>query len=320
MPVWAVTGGSGFLGRHVLAALADADAEVVALGRRCPLWWPAHAFVRADLDDRSSLVRALSALRPSIVVHLAGQTPPARPEQYFAANTRATVHLIESVRTLNQRVRVVVAGSAAELGAIESHEAPLSEGTRCRPFEPYGLSKWFAAKFALAAAEPLEVMVARVFNPIGPGMSSTQAFGRFAATLAETGPDPVRLVVGDLSSRRDFVDVRDVADAFLAIALRGRSGLVYHVGTGLSHSVGEGLEELIRLSGRATILESPRGDVGSRGELGSRGPRNSRADVGRISEHTGWSPSIAWKQSLADLWDEVRARTRLPLTIIPTPL
>jgi nucleoside-diphosphate-sugar epimerase len=315
MAVWLVTGGSGFLGRHLLAAireLAPPETEVIALGRRSPGNEPAPAFVRADLEDEMAVARAIADLEPAVVFHLAGQTPPARPERFYQANTRATVHLIDAMRGRGRSVRVVIAGSAAELGRVESHQAPIHEDERCRPLEPYALSKWFASRYALQSPGPLEVMVARVFNPIGPDMPPSQAFGRFARALAAPGADPVRLVVGDLDSRRDFVDVRDVARAFVALALRGHSGLVYHVGTGQSHSVGEGLEQLIRLSGRAAILEA--GQPG----FASRGPRDSRADIRRIGAHTGWAPRIDWEQSLAGLWDEVRARSLLPLT--PTPL
>jgi nucleoside-diphosphate-sugar epimerase len=317
MPVWLVTGGSGFLGRHLLATLAERapDAsDVVALGRRCPRDWPLEAFVRADLDDSRAVARAVEALEPSVVFHLAGQTPPASPEQFYQANTRATVHLIEALQARNQPARVVLAGSAAELGPIECAAAPIGEDALCRPSDAYALSKWFAGQYALAASSPLEVLVARVFNPCGPGMPASQAFGRFAQKLKEPGPDPVRLAVRDLESRRDFVDVRDVARAFLALALRGRSGLVYHVGAGQSHSVAEGLEVLIRLSGRAVILEP------GRGGQGGRGPRVSCADIRRIAAHTGWEPRVGWEQSLADLWDEVRARPLLPLTASPLPV
>jgi nucleoside-diphosphate-sugar epimerase len=302
MPVWLVTGGSGFLGRHLLAALVarPAGAEVVALGRRAPSGWPPHSFVRADLDDRPGLTRAVAALAPAVVFHMAGRTPPADPVHFFHSNTRAAVHLLDALRALDRPVRVVLAGSAAELGPVPVEDLPAGEDHPCRPADAYGLSKWFAAAFGLRQPPPLEVVAARIFNPIGPGLPPTQALGRFAAELAKAGPDPLRLAVGDLEPRRDFIDARDVADALHALALRGRPGLVYHVGTGRSRRVGDGLERLIRLSGR-------RVEVVARPD-GRRGPMDSRADVRRIADHTGWTPRISWEQSLADLWDERAGR------------
>src|SRR5262249_46470427 len=158
---------------------------------------------------------------PKVLIHAAGQTPPSRPDRYYRANTLATVQLLEALRALERPVRVVLTGSAAELGRIGVPATPVAEDQPCRPTDPYGLSKWLATPAALAAPPPLEVMVARVFTPIGPGTPPHQALGRFAAELAEPGPVPLRLEVGDLEARRDFLDVRDVARALIALAERG---------------------------------------------------------------------------------------------------
>ncbi len=79
MPTWLVTGGSGFLGRHLLATLADSlplTDRVVALGRRLPAGWPIDAFRRVDLLDTPALTAALDAVRPAFLLHAAGATPP----------------------------------------------------------------------------------------------------------------------------------------------------------------------------------------------------------------------------------------------------
>ncbi|MFO0888716.1 MAG: GDP-mannose 4,6-dehydratase [Isosphaeraceae bacterium] len=159
--------------------------------------------------------------------------------------------------------------------------------------------------------------VARVFNPIGPGQPETQAFGGFAARLRSDAPDPLVLVTGDLDTRRDFIDVRDAARALVAVALRGEAGEAYHIGTGQSRTVREGLDRLIALSGRqVSVVVDPNGN-------GRRGPADSRADIARITARTGWTPRIPFEQSLADLWAERSSRPaddagpalqRLPLT------
>lgn len=301
MRTWLVTGGSGFLGRHLLAALKEATGglRVVALGRRCPDDWPIDHFVRGDLDAPTSLAHALDGLAPAVVVHLAGRTPPADPWTLYRANTRATAHLLGALQGLGARVRVILAGSAAELGPVPVESLPIGEDCPCRPVDAYGLSKWAATRLGLDAGPPLEVVAARVFNPIGPGLPTSQAFGRFAADLARPGPDPVRLVTGDLEARRDFLDARDVARALIALADRGRPGSIYHVGSGVARRVGDGLETLIELSGRQVARES---------NAARRGPVESRADIRRIVAETGWQPRIDWETSLADLWSEVRAR------------
>jgi len=324
MATWLITGATGFVGRHVLDVLdgelaneARMGDTVLVLGRRCPAGWPESQFVRADLDDADDLFQAIRAIAPDHVIHTAGRTPPAADESLYRANFWATIRLLNAVRTLKRRVRVTLAGSAAELGPVPPVDLPVSESYACNPVEAYGRSKWLATVAGLAERPPLEVAVARVFNPVGPGLPPTQAFGEFAAQLLAQGSDPLPLVTGNLEARRDFIDVRDVARAIIAISLRGQSGLVYHVGTGKSRPVGEGLEHLIRLSGRSVKLcVDPI-------RLSRKPPADSRADIRRISDHTGWTPTVCFERSLTDFWLERRNRqaepekeaiTRLPLT------
>ncbi len=304
MATWLVTGGSGFLGGSILQWLAggaDSGSRVIALGRKHPGGWPREDFLRMDLDDVDGLCRAIEEIRPQCVIHAAGKTPPAPSAALYRANTRVTANLLAAMRGLHQKARIVLVGSVAELGPLPVEMLPVSETHPCRPVDAYGLSKWAATRLGLAEAPPLEVIAARVFNPIGPRLPTLQAFGRFASLLAETGPDPLILKVGSLETRRDFIDVQDVAAALVALVNNGRPGQVYNIATGQSRSIGDGLQELIRLSGRSVRIEV---------ELSHRGPLESRADIAKIRRDTGWAPKVSWEESLANLWDDVRRRTQ----------
>src|SRR5262249_34330010 len=147
---------------------------------------------------------------------------------------------------------------------------------------------------------PVEVVIARVFNPVGPGIPPTQAFGEFAAGLLDPAADPLPLFVGNLDARRDFIDVRDAARAMVALAEHGQAGSVYHVGSGVSRPVSEGLDRLIGLSGRTVkVIVDPRRHA-------RKGPSDSRADIKRITTLTEWRPSVSFEQSIADLWQEAK--------------
>jgi nucleoside-diphosphate-sugar epimerase len=305
MAIWLLTGASGFVGRHVLAALearrdelAPPETTIVVLGRRCPSGWPEAQFVRADLLDSSGLRRTIKEIAPDYVIHTAGKTPPAPDDELYQVNFWGTMHLLSALRSLRKPMRLVLSGSAAELGNVDASELPVGEDYPCDPRDAYGRSKWLATVRGLADESKLEVIVGRVFNPIGPGIPETQAFGRFAARLSEPGPDPLTLSVGDLEPRRDFIDVRDVARAMILLAEHGHSRHAYHIGTGNSHRVRDGLDHLIALSGRKVNVQV---DPSLRIR---RGPADSRADISRIVAHTGWRPQISWEESLADLWSE----------------
>jgi GDP-4-dehydro-6-deoxy-D-mannose reductase len=320
MTTWLITGATGFLGRHLVRALGEeleqtgrCDDRVFVLGRRRLADWPEDRFIHADLEDPIGLREAIRSIAPDQVIHTAGRTPPAPNDALYQGNFWATNRLLSSLRALNRPVRLTLAGSAAELGPVPSALLPAAESCPCNPTEAYGRSKWLATVAGLAERPPMEVTVARVFNPIGPGMPHAQAFGEFADQLASKNTDPLPLVVGNLEIRRDFIDVRDVSRALVAVALRGQSGLVYHVGIGESRRVGEGLDLLVKLSGRSVRLcVDPR-------RSHRRAPLDSRADIRRIVDHTGWSPRVPFEQSLADLWHE-RTTTRDPSTPILPPL
>jgi nucleoside-diphosphate-sugar epimerase len=309
MPAVLITGGSGFLGAQVLRLLIERTGidGVVAIGRRRPESCPVKDFRRVDLGNPEGLAGLIASIAPSEVFHLAGKTPPGDPGLFYRDNTMATVHLLDALRAANRPCRVVLIGSAAELGPVPVEFLPVVEDHPVRPVDSYGLSKWLATCAGLAASPPIEVVVARVFNPIGPGLPATQALGRFADELAR-GPGPIRLTVGDVEARRDFVDVRDVARALLMLGQAGRPGRIYHVGSGRSRRVGDGLDRLIALSGRDVHIEVDPGRVRP------SGPADSRADVARIASEVGWSAEIAWEQSLQDLWDDAVARSDAGLT------
>jgi len=313
MAIWLITGATGFVGRHVLSALqrgfgesSHLENELIVLGRRRPANWPEEAFVAADLNNADQLGETIRAIAPDFVIHTAGRTPPASDDELYRANFWATIHLLSALRSARRPTRIVLSGSAAELGPVGAAELPVDETHACDPIDAYGRSKWLATVGGLSERAPLEVMVARVFNPIGPGTPPTQAFGRFAARLHDPAPDPLELGVGDLDACRDFIDVRDVARAMIALARDGRAGLVYNVGTGQSRRVGEGLERLISLS-RRTVRVSVDPALQRR-----RGPADSRASIDRIVSHTSWRPVISWEQSLDELWLEVEDRNRPP--------
>lgn len=294
-----VTGAAGFLGRHLLDRLPTA-ADLAIVGRKTPSRIRPARFVKVDLRQADDLKRAIQSVQPRLVFHLAGRTPPADDPEFDASNRQATVHLLDALRSLNQTVRVVLVGSAAELGPVPDSMLPVGEDYPCDPQGAYAASKLQATRLGLSTSPPLEVMVARVFNPIGPGMPDSQAFGRFASVLARSTDGPKTMTVGDLTARRDFIDARDVADALIALAERGRAGRLYHVGTGQSRSIGEGLDRLIQRCNRNVPIVPDR-------DRPRTGPADSRADIRRIVSEVGWTPRIGFEQSLDDLWDaEVR--------------
>jgi nucleoside-diphosphate-sugar epimerase len=304
MPAVLVTGGSGFLGRHVLAELERAGfgaSDIIAVGRRPPAGWPADSFLAVDLlAEPYRLGSIVRARRPALILHLAGRTPPAASEELENGNARLLDVVAGAIEEAPDSCRLVLAGSAAEYGDVPAGRLPVRESEPCRPIDAYGRGKSAATQRAMALRDRTgaAVVVGRVFNLSGPGLPQSQAFGRFAAELARQPGPMASLRVGCLEARRDFVDVRDAARALVILAQKGRSGEVYNIASAVSHSIGEGLDRLVRLSGKQVDIRRDPERTAHRGVIESRG------SIDKIQTETGWSPAITFEQSLADLWTD----------------
>src|SRR5580704_4349765 len=301
-----VTGASGFVGRFLVDALRRDGAEVLACGG--PRDANGDCFT-IDLADARTLRAALETIRPTHVFHLAAQTfvPESlqSPIETYEANAMGTARLAQAVREYaGDPPRIVFTSSAEVYGVRDPGEFPLSETLDCRAITPYGASKAAAEAMLLAASRSfgLDVVIARAFNHIGPGQNERFVVASMAAQLARiaAGGAPL-LSIGNLSAARDFLDVRDVVAAYLALARDGESGQVYNVCSGRAVAIRDVLRELIAIAHvPVEVREDPTRKrspdipllVGSSEKLQSR---------------TGWQPRIALTRSLRDIYEAARS-------------
>lgn len=285
-----LTGAGGFLAGPLAARLR---ARRPFLAR--------HAdYELADASDARALVRDA---RPSLVFHLAGRTRPGTWEDYWRNHVTATVNLLEALAAASRPVKVVLVGSAAEFGAAAGRVA--AEDAPCEPLSLYGSSKLSQTLAALSFDRaPLSIVVARIFNVLGPGTPDNLAPGAFARQIAaiEAGRQAPELLVGDLSPKRDYLDGRDAAAALLALAASGRGGQAYNVGAGRATSMRAVLDGLLAAS---TTKVSVRVDPA---RLRPSEVQELAADVRKIARETGWRPRVPLARSLADTLDWWRGR------------
>jgi GDP-4-dehydro-6-deoxy-D-mannose reductase len=299
-----VTGATGFIGRHLVEALRRGGAEVVACSGPHDATPQDFAI---DLADAGTLRAALDAARPDVVFHLAAQTfvPESleSPIATYEINAVGSVRLAEAVRAYGGSPRIVFASSAEAYGPREPENYPLRETLDLRPVNPYGASKAAAEAMLLAHARSfsLDVVIARVFNTVGPGQSERFVVASFAAQLARiaAGGAP-KLLVGSLEAARDFLDVRDVVDAYVALARDGERGEVYNVCSGAAVTIRDVLRELI-LAARVPVevREDPARMRRVETPLSVGNPEKLRA-------RTGWSPRIPLPRALRDLYEAAK--------------
>ncbi|MHB8153891.1 MAG: GDP-mannose 4,6-dehydratase [Vulcanimicrobiaceae bacterium] len=304
-----LTGAGGFVGAHLLTALQAAGDEVFACGGPRD----AGAYFSLDLADLQNLRAALDLARPEVVFHLAGQAfvPAANadPLASYDVNALGTARLLAAVRGYrdagNPAPRLVLASSADVYGMRDPGDLPFREELALRPVNPYAASKAAAEMIALAEARTydLDVRVARGFNQIGPGQSDVFAIASFAGQLARIAAGaPARMAVGNLDVRRDMLDVRDAAQAYLAIASAGCSGEVYNVCSGRATSLREMLGELIRIAGVAVEVRNDPARMRSVEMLVAFGSYE------KLATQTGWRPRTPLAATLADIYADACVR------------
>lgn len=248
-----VTGHSGFLGRHLCLRLREElpGARLTGVSRSAARL-PGVRSVRGDACDAALLARALRGARPDWVFHMAGA--PASPswDAMVLGQIRPAAALLAAVAaTPEPRPRVIVPGSAAEYGALPRTALPAREDGPMSPVNPYGVAKLAQSELARAFhRRGLDVVVARLFNILGPGLHPSLSISSFTRQIAEIelGRRPPVLETGNLSARRDFLPVEDAARALLAVARRGRSGEAYNICTGRSLAIAEVVAHLLKLA------------------------------------------------------------------------
>jgi nucleoside-diphosphate-sugar epimerase len=234
-----VTGSAGFLGRALVAELADRGRTVVGVDRNL-VSWPAtgpQLSLTGDLLHRDELVDAALDTAEA-VVHLAGcpgvrDTAPDVEARRHRDNVLASARVLAAVPA---HVPVVVASSSSVYGG--SRGRPCRETDRPAPRGGYARSKVAVeALCARRAADGGRVTVVRPFTVVGEGQRPDMAVARWLAAARAGRPLPV---YGSLERTRDLTDVREVARALATLAEPGRAPTgVLNLGTGRPHTLRE---------------------------------------------------------------------------------
>jgi len=295
-----ITGGAGFVGRHLITHLEGLGDEVLAVDRG----------TGPDLLDGDGWSDLVGRERPDAVYHLAGLSDVGGswsiPRDTFRVNAEGTLVVLQACISAGVE-RVLAVSSADVYGRVTLGELPLTEDSPLRPVTPYAASKIAADYLALQAhlGYGSAVMRVRAFNHLGPGQTNRFVAPALAERIAlnelEGGEE---VPVGNLTPRRDFTDVRDVVRAYRLLVEHGEPGEAYNVCSGHDIAIAELADRLVaksrapmRLEGDASLQRTVDVPV-------------LRGDYTRLNKATGWEPEIDLDQTLTDLLEEWRERHR----------
>jgi UDP-glucose 4-epimerase len=294
-----VTGGAGFIGSHLVEGLVEGGAQVSVIddlsrGRRDWLH-PGAELHQFDLRDPSAVRGTLARMAPDVVVHLAAlhfiPAVDGAPELAWDLNVKATRALVDALEARPPEV-LLFASTAA---VYPDRSGPIDETCPPGPIDVYGRTKLAGEELvaAFAAKTGTRVRVARIFNVIGPRETNAHVVPELVAQL-QAGNDVVRL--GNLDTRRDYIDVRDVAEALRRLAALNTSApATFNVGSGRSTAVADLVRLCEEALGRpvAVVSDSARRRTQDRAEL--------VADARLLQATTGWEPSWPLEKTLAAL-------------------
>jgi GDP-4-dehydro-6-deoxy-D-mannose reductase len=311
-----ITGIAGFAGSYLAEEVLKKGAEVSGICLACESLKNVEkirknlTIFHGDITDFDWLLKTVKRIKPDQIYHLAALSSVgesfSQPLVMIENNIRGTLHLLEVIRKLNRPIRILVVGSSDMYGVVKPRETPIREDRPLLPVSPYGVSK--AAGDLLAyqyfKSYGINTIRARSFNHTGPRQRTGFVIPDFSSQIAkiEKGLIPPVLKTGNLSSRRDISDVRDVVKAYLALMGKGKPGEAYNICSQKAYSIERLLVVLCSLTKKRIRVEKDR-------------KRNRPAEIpilwgsnAKIRKATGWRPKIPIEKTLEDTLDYWRGK------------
>ncbi|MGB8178608.1 MAG: GDP-mannose 4,6-dehydratase [Acidimicrobiales bacterium] len=292
-----VTGSNGFVAQHLTAHLLQHGDEVYGIDRE------------VDVTDEAAVRTVFQAYRPDVTYHLAALTHVG--ESWDRANEFTRVNVVGTHRVLDAAFdavpssTTVVVSTSEVYGIVGEEDQPLRETFRVAPANPYSSSKVEAEHVAHDAMRlrGQRVVIARPFNHLGPGQSTNFVVPALVTRLLDARErGDHHIAVGDLSTRRDFSDVRDVVRAYRLLAQFGLSGEVYNIASGHDVALSDIAEQLVsQLAPDVALVVDP-------SLLRPVDIPVFRGSYAKLNEATGWSPQIPLHQTIEDVVSDVIAR------------
>ena len=306
---------TGFVGRHLVAHLIGEGHEVVGtllLGAdEVPP--PGATGHEVDITDPDAMAALVERVAPDAVVHLAAAASVgqsfADPAGTWHVNVEGTRGVLEGLRRAAPAARMVMALSGEEYGRVPLDHLPVTDDTPLNPMSPYAESKVAADHLCAQYRREhgLAVVRLRAFNQLGPGQDPRFVLPSICKQIADAemeGDGECRLELGNIDTRRDFLDVRDVVRAYALLLEKGDPSQVYLAATGRSHAIGDLVDMAVS---QARIPVQVTSDP-------SRVREGEQPDLyasPRALEELGWAPRIPLEQSIADALDYWRDRAHM---------
>ena len=229
-----ITGSSGFTGTHLVKYLQrNSELKISCVTRNKQQ--DNTGFI-CDLTDCNSVENLIQEIKPDRIYHLAGSFTNDYSVDY-ANNVISTKNILDSLLKSKISCRVLLIGSAAEYGLIKEQDNPVSEDYPFNPASIYGLTKVNQTHLMQFYCQvyDMDIVMARTFNLLGKNISRQLFIGRVYQQIEEYKSGKIdKIILGDLESKRDYIDVQEAVKYYETIMVYGKTGEIYNVGSGNS--------------------------------------------------------------------------------------
>jgi GDP-4-dehydro-6-deoxy-D-mannose reductase len=316
LPRILITGGTGFVGSHLIRHLQCRASNLVVMATERPSSPEAGVeYYGLDIRNEGDVRSAIRQIKPTAVYHLAGISQVdlawANPRLTFEVNVVGTYNVLEAAMGLPLPPRILNISTSQ---VYAPSDAPLSESSPLSPGNPYAASKAIAELLEVSFRKSCGggIITARSFNHTGPGQLPSFVLPSFAKQFAEieAGMRAPELAVGNIEVERDFTDVRDVILAYSELLRKGKPGQVYNVCSGTATLLSDLIKHFQALCRTVVTIETDPTRV--------RGGDISRivGDPSKIKKETGWNVRIPVTQTLRDLLDYWRGKIKSEATAL----
>lgn len=312
-----ITGVTGFAGSYLAELICKKNTHKV-FGtyisdeslRNVSFFTDSLQLSKIDLTEREQVFGLIAEIKPDFVYHLAALASPGdsfkKPTETITNNVAVQVNIFEALKEAKLfDTKILVTSSADVYGAVSPKDLPIDENTSFHPTNPYAVSKitqdYLALQYFISYKMP--IVRVRPFNHIGPRQSPSFVVASFAKKIAEIekiGKDAT-LSVGNIETKRDFTDVRDMVRAYELALEKGEAGDVYNIGSGKSYKISEILQKLLSLSKVNITIDVDTSLLRPSETL------NLVCDSTKFREQTGWKPELQLDQTLKETLDYWRA-------------
>ncbi len=318
-PTILITGGTGFVGSHLVEALLELGHENIHVTSYSDKTNLVHQLLldtqihKINLTDQESTFKLIKEVQPDQIYHLASLAAVGKSfentKEVLDNNTQLQLNILEGVKQFSPQTRILVIGSAMEYDLTNEHPHhdvnAVSETYPLGPASPYAVSKAMQdlLSFSYAQSFGLDIVIARPFNHIGERQSPDFAISTFAQQIVEVeNQKQAKIKVGNLTAIRDFTDVKDMVKAYILLMEKGQAKQTYNIGTGQGFTIQQVLDMLIHLA-----------KVKIEVEIDSSRMRPSDIPIAVANpekiKRLGWQPSINLEKTLERVLSYWRAQS-----------